>query len=66
MKLKTATLIALISTVVLIVHQLISVCYSLDIIDHIGHVGRNFFNILALLAFCGIGFFFFTLYKNQK
>lgn len=68
MKLKTATLIALISVCVLVLTSLISVCIQLGSFGYSDGIVTwyKISGVLGFISWIGIANFFFSLYKNQK
>ena len=68
MKLKTATLIALIATILIIVVSLINTIIQFSTIEYSDTLMMWYktSGIISLISWCGIANFFITLFKNQK
>ena len=68
MKLKTATLIALIATILIIVVSLINTSIQFSTIEYSDTLMMWYktSGIISLISWCGIANFFITLFKNQK
>ena len=68
MKLKSATLIALIATILIIVISAINTFLQFSSIEYSDSLMMwyRISGIISLISWCGIANFFITLFKNQK